>query len=134
MVTLTNVSDVVTVLVRDDAVFEQMKIDHPEILADLVTFKSNPNCTCRAKVFKHFSDKINADSTALDKYIKNKEELQKEIDKLYHARMQNSYSGKMITIPKNEQSWKDLGVQASSKAFRSFSVVDNGDTLTIYFI
>lgn len=134
MITLVNVSDAVTVLVRDDSVFEQMKTDHPEILADLVTFKSNPNCTCRAKVFKHFSDKIQATPTSLDKYVKNKEELQKEIDKLYQSRMQNSYSGKMITIQKNEEAWKELGLQASTKAFRSFSVVDNGETLTVYFI
>lgn len=134
MVTATNVSDVITVLVKDDPTFEEIKKDHPEILADLVTFKSNPNCACRAKVFKYFTDKVQADSKVLDKYIKDPKTLQEEIDKIYQARMQNSYSGKIFTIPNNEESWRDLGLQASTKAFRSFSVVNNGETLTVYFI
>lgn len=134
MVTAQNVSDVITILVKDDSVFEEIKKDHPEILADLVTFKSNPNCTCRAKVFKYFTDKIQADQSVLDKYIKNKEELQKEIDKLFQARMQNTYSGKVFTIQNNEDAWKELGLQAATKAFRSFAVVDKGETLKVYFI
>lgn len=134
MVTTANVGDVVSILLRTESIFEELKKDHPDILADLVTFKSNPNCSCRAKVFKYFTDKITENPSALDKYIVDKEELQKEVDKLYAARMQNSYSGKVVTIPNNEDSWKELGLQASTKAFRSFSVVNNGDTLTVYFI
>lgn len=135
MINAANLSDAVTILIKDDSVFEEFKKDFPEILADLVTFKNNPNCTCRAKVFKFFNEKFEKDQNLMNKYIKNPDNLKQELSKIAISRQANSYSGKVMVIPKGEESWKNFSAEINKgKVFRAFSVVEREGELAVYFL
>ena len=135
MINASNLSDAVTILIKDDSIFEEFKKDFPDILADLVTFKSNPNCSCRAKVFKFFNEKFEKDSNFINKYIKDSDSLQQELSKIVVSRQANNYSGKIMVIPKGEDSWKNLSNEISKgKVFRAFSVVEREGELAVYFL
>jgi hypothetical protein len=122
-------------LIKDDTTFNRLKNDFPEILADLTTFKSNPNCSCRGRVTKFFSDKLQQDSTLLNKYIYNEAELIEQLNQVEISRQQNNYSGRIITLPKNETSWQQLAQEINQgKFFRSFSVVERENELVVYFL
>jgi hypothetical protein len=134
MINVTNVGDAVTLLVKDNEVFEQLKKDFSPILADLITFKNNPNCTCRGKVFKFFTEEIKKDSQILDKYIKNTEEFKKQLLSIVEQRNSNNYSGRIIKIENTEEAWKSLTMNLLGKSFRTFSVIEKGDKLWVYLL
>lgn len=134
MINTTNVADAITLLVRDNDTFDLIKNDFPAILADLITFKSNPNCTCRSKVFKFFTEEVQKNSEVLNKYVKNQEEFAKEISKIVEQRNSNNYSGKVIKIENTEEAWKSLTQQLVGKAFRTFSVIEKEGQLWVYLL
>lgn len=49
-----NTNDVLTLLRRYDEFAELMKKRNPNILADIISYKLNPNCTCKAKILSFF--------------------------------------------------------------------------------
>lgn len=57
-------------------------------MADLTIFKSNPNCSCRGRVTKFFSDKLQQDPTLLNKYIYNEAELIEQLNQVEISRQQ----------------------------------------------
>lgn len=134
MINITNVGDAITLLVKDNEVFEQLKKDFSPILADLVTFKNNPNCTCRGKVFKFFTEEIQKDPEILNKYVKNSEEFKKELVKMVEQRNSNNYSGKVIRIENTDEAWRALTTQLIGKAFRTFSVIEKDNQLWVYLL
>lgn len=134
IITQANINDALPMLIADNAVFERLKNDHPAILADLVTFKSNPNCTCRGKVMKFFSDQLAASPGCLDKYITNTVDFEKTLALIFQKRMENNFSGRMVTVPKGEQAWKEFVNSLNGKTFRSFSVYEREDSVAVYFI
>ena len=134
MINIYNLNDSLAILIRDDSVFEQLKSDFPDILADLVTFKGNANCSCRGRVVKFFGDKLTQDANILEKYIKNPSALNEELQSLQVSRIANNYSGKVITIDKGEAAWQTFSQSIIGKVFRSFSVVEQKDSLEVYFL
>lgn len=134
IITQANLHDSLPMLMADDTVFERLKNDYPAILADLVTFKSNPNCTCRGKVMKFFSDQLQTTPGVLDKYVSNPADFEKTLSLILQKRMENNFSGKMLTVPKGEQAWKDFVSSLNGKTFRSFSVYEREDSVAVYFI
>lgn len=134
IITQANLHDSLPMLIADNATFEKVKNDHPAILADLVTFKSNPNCTCRGKVMKFFSDQIQANPGVLDKYISNPTEFENKLSLTTQKRMENNFSGRVLTVPKGEQAWKDFVGSLNGKTFRNFSVYEREDSVVVYFI
>lgn len=130
----SNFSDAIPILVRDDSVFEQMKTDFPDILADLVTFKNNPNCSCRGRVIKFFGDQLNQSPDILDKYVKDADALNQELQTIVSSRIANTYTGKMFIIPKGEESWQNFAATLVGKIFRGFSVVERDSSLVVYFL
>jgi hypothetical protein len=134
MINTTNVADAITLLVRENDTFDLIKNDFPLILADLITFKSNPNCTCRSKVFKFFTDEVQKNPDVLNKYVKNEEEFKKELLKIVEQRNSNNYSGKIIKIENTEEAWKNLTAQLVGKAFRTFSVIEKDGQLWVYLL
>lgn len=134
MINVTNLSDAMTLLIRDDEVFELLKTDFPAILADLITFKSNPNCTCRSRVFKFFSDELQKDPNILNKYVKNPDNLSKDLENMMQQRNNNNYSGKVFRIENTDEAWKNLTNQLVGKAFRTFSVVEKNGQLWVYLL
>jgi hypothetical protein len=134
MINVTNLSDAMTLLIKDDEVFESLKTDFPAILADLITFKSNPNCTCRSRVFKFFSDELQKDPNILNKYVKTPESLSKDLENMMQQRNNNNYSGKIFKIENTDEAWKNLTNQLVGKAFRTFSVVEKDGQLWVYLL
>jgi hypothetical protein len=134
MINTANLVDALPIMVKDESVFEALKTDFPDILADLVTFKSNPNCTCRGRVFKFFTEKLEQNPEALNKYVKDAAALTAELETIGRQRTLNNYSGKVFTIVNSEPAWEEFSKTLAGKMFRSFSVVDKGDNLKVYFV
>jgi hypothetical protein len=134
MINTTNLVDALPIMVKDDSVFEALKTDFPDILADLVTFKSNPNCTCRGRVFKFFTEKLEQNPEALNKYVKDAAVLTVELDTIKNQRTLNNYSGKVFTIGNTEAAWDEFSKSLVGKMFRSFAIVEKDGSLRVYFI
>lgn len=130
-----NISDVLTILIKNNEIFNVLQLDFPDILADLVSFKNNPNCSCKNRLVKYFSDLLVQNEQILDKYIQDPEYVLAELRSIQTIRYNNNYSGKIITIPNNESSWRNLSIDINSgKFFRAFSVIDKGEELVVYFL
>jgi hypothetical protein len=134
IINLSNFNDALPIIVRDDDTFEKLKTDFPDILADLVTFKSNPNCSCRGRVMKFFGDQLNQNPDLLDKYVKDANVLNQEIQTIISSRIANTYTGKVFIIPKGEDSWQNFSATLVGKMFRGFSVVERDSSLVVYFL
>lgn len=135
MITLSNLQDSIQFLIKDDNTFNRLQADFPDILADLVSFKNNPNCSCRSRVVKFFGDKLQQDPSLLNKYIYDHVGLHNAISIAQQMRQINNYSGKIITIPKTEEAWKNLSIDINNgKMFRGFSVVEKEDSIVVYFL
>jgi len=134
MINTTNLADALPIMVKDDGVFESLKTDFPDILADLITFKSNPNCTCRGRVFKFFTEKLEQQPDILNKYVKDAAALTAELDIIKNQRMLNNYTGKVFTVVNTDAAWEDFSKSLAGKMFRSFAIVDKGDNLKVYFV
>jgi len=134
MINLSNVADSVSILIRDNSTFERLKTDFPDILADLVTFKDNPNCSCRGRVFKFFTDKVEQTPDILNKYIFDPEFLSRELHLINNQRAENNYAGKVMSVEKTEQAWRDFTNSLTGKTFRSFSVAERENSVMVYFL
>jgi hypothetical protein len=134
MINTTNLVDALPIMVKDDSVFESLKTDFPDILADLVTFKSNPNCTCRGRVFKFFTEKLEQNPESLNKYVKDAAVLTAELDTIKNQRTLNNYSGKVFTVSNTDAAWEEFSRNLAGKMFRSFAVVEKDGNLKVYFV
>jgi hypothetical protein len=134
MINTNNVADVIPMLIQDSETFEKLKSDFPNILADLVTFKDNPNCSCRGRVFKFFTEYLETNPGSLDKYIKDASEVTLKLQSLSEERVNNNYAGKMFVIGKDEEAWKSFAATLPGKMFRMFSVTERDDSVAVYFL
>ena len=136
MIDVSNLNDALPILMKDDATFESLKTDFPDILADLVTFRTNPNCSCRGRVVKFFTTKLEESPGLLNKYIKEPVSMNAELQKIKTQRIDNNYSGKVLTVAKGDEAWKAFAQEMVSggKYFRAFSIVEDGDSLKVYFL
>lgn len=134
MINNSNVGDAVSILLKDEEIFEKLKADFPDILADLLTFRNNPSCSCRGRVVKFFAGELQKNPDALDKYIKDKDGLNKTLSTLTQQRASSNYSGKLIKIENTEEAWKNLSTELTGKMFRAFSVLEKDNQLWVYII
>ena len=134
MINLSNVADSVSILIKDNSTFERLKTDFPDILADLVTFKDNPNCSCRGRVFKFFTEKVEQTPDILNKYIYDPEVLSRELQLINNQRLENNYAGKIMSVEKTEQAWRDFTNSLAGKTFRNFSVAERETSVMVYFL
>jgi hypothetical protein len=121
-----------------DPSFELLKDRYPDILADLVSAKSNANCSCRGRVVSYINQKYQIDSekTFLNEIFSNetiKLEAEKQIVET-QARIANNFAGKIITVMKKDDYWKDFHLSTLRGSYRAFSVVDKGDSVDVYFL
>jgi hypothetical protein len=134
MINPNNLSDVLPMLIKDDNIFEAFKTNFPEILADLVTFKSNPNCSCKGRVIKFFSDKLEQDPNILNSYVVDPVAINRGLQDAHQQRIMNNYSGRVFEIGKTEQDWLVFSQSLIGKMFRGFTVVERADTVAVYFL
>jgi hypothetical protein len=134
MINKNNVADILPILIKNDETFNRLKNDFPSILADLVTFKDNPNCSCRGRVFKFFSEQLEINPTVLDQYIKDTNEITLKLQSLNEERANNNYAGKVFVIDKGEEAWATFAGTLPGKMFRMFSVAERDDKVVVYFL
>ena len=145
-----NIAPYLDILVKNEKIFEALKNKYPEILADLTSAKFNPTCSCRGRVATHLNkkyeegdkdfidfllnmDELKEQKAVIDKIIKDNEEKlkAKAIDVSKDTSVSNIYQ-----VPKGPKAWEDFNKFVNEKGitFRSFSVVDKGEFLEIYFL
>lgn len=134
MINTNNVTDVLPLLIKDDETFSRLTSDFPSILADLVTFKDNPNCTCRGRVFKFFGEYLEKNPGSLDQYVKDADEITLKLQSLNEERTNNNYAGRVFVIDKGEESWAAFAGTLPGKMFRMFSVSERDDKVVVYFL
>lgn len=139
------------VIIHDDFVFDQIKKKYPELEIDLVSSKENPNCECKNRVINYLTIKLNIsdDKVFLESLIEDQrlKTLRTTADKNWEfmigeeAIRTTQYSAeyavadKIYRVDKNDQAWKDFVIKIrASLIFQSFSVVDKGDYIEVYFL
>lgn len=134
MIPIDQLGDALSFIVKDEVSFNQLQTDFPEILADIVTFKNNPNCSCKGRVVKFFTEQLEKDPLVMNKYVKDPNALKTEMDRIRAERQSNNYAGKMFVIPKGEESWRSFSATLPGKMFRMFSVVERENEVVVYFL
>jgi hypothetical protein len=134
MINNNNLADVFPMLMKDNETFLRLTNDFPSMLADLVTFKDNPNCTCRGRVFKFFSEHLEKNPGSLDQYVKDADEITLKLQLLNEERANNNYAGKVFLIDKGEEAWATFAATLPGKMFRMFSVTEIDDKVSVYFL
>jgi hypothetical protein len=134
MIYTNNVVDVFPILMKDNETFLRLTNDFPSMLADLVTFKDNPNCSCRGRVFKFFTEHLEANPGSLDQYVKDPVEINVKLQSLSDERANNNYAGKVFLIDKGEEAWAAFAGTLPGKMFRMFSVAERDDKVVVYFL
>jgi hypothetical protein len=130
-----NLANVINTILQNKDAFEEIKTDFPEILADLTTFRENPNCSCRGRVTKFFNDKIvEGNESIFDKYVDNRPDLIKDINSASSLHSEKILSGKIIKVGKSEEDWASLWKATTGKVFRSFAVLEKEDAIHVYFL
>lgn len=130
-----NLGNIINRIIQHNDAFFEMSADFPSIAADLLTFKNNPNCSCKNKVIKFISAKIDAgDKDILNKYFINRENLKNAIETMSNNYEQKILSGKILTIDNTQEAWAALWQESTTKIYKSFSVVEKNDKLHVYFL
>jgi hypothetical protein len=131
----------VQALVNTNDTFEALKNRYTETLADLVSFKNNPNCSCKARVNAFIAKKymeIPEEKAFIDELIKNPDVVRSydTLSKLPPSRPGNirNLSGQIFKVPKGDEGWAALSRDIAGAMFRSFNVVDRGDYSEVYFL
>jgi hypothetical protein len=132
-------------LIEIPEIFDSLKRKYPEIEVDLISWKDNPNCTCGQRVNNFFIEKysIEEDKIFLD-HLMNSEQVKLKTEEItkeqIHSQIPPSmtdYRGRVFTVGLKEEDWLNFWntrVVEDRAAYRSFSVVNNGNELKVYFL
>ena len=118
----------------DDEIWEKIKADFPDQLADLVSWKENPNCQCGQRLYQFFNNLLGVHVTALDKYVVDVNKFNSEIVNQQKIEQQNLLAGQIIVIEKGEHAFQELFRSLEGKQFAMFSAVEREDTVAFYFL
>jgi hypothetical protein len=137
VITPNNIYAYIFSALNDDSSFGLLKDRYPDILADLVSAKSNANCSCRGRVVSYIIEKykISDEKIFLDQIFSN-EKTQAAAIKMLEDQKQStlhSLSGKIITLVKKDNYWKEF-YDSNRGNWRAFSIVDKGDSVDVYFL
>jgi hypothetical protein len=144
-----NIAPYLDILVKNEKIFEALKNKYPDILADLTSSKFNPTCSCRGRVAAHLNKKYTESDKDFIDFLLNLEEIKPEKQKIDELIKQNeesksknsesfrdNSSAHIYEVPKGPKGWEDFNkfVMEKGIVFRSFSVLDKGDHLEVYFL
>lgn len=139
------------ILLKNDVFFDSIKEKFPEIFADLISSRNNPNCYCKTKVKIYLQARLSREADYFNNLI-NIDEIKKLIEQNAeeikspkprrnqmekHMQMiQQSRGGRVFEIGKTEEDWKALVKKLNSENvfFKSFSILEKPDKLVVYFI
>ena len=151
---LLNSNAFFTILIKNDTFFNALKDKFPEIFADLISSKNNPNCSCKNKVKAYLAGKLESESEFFNNLINNepiknlietnKQEIvnsqtlnpMEQHMKMMRENMFKNSGGSVFEIGKTQEDWKNLckTLEEQKILFKSFSVVEKEDKLIVYFI
>lgn len=103
------------------------------IYADIESFSSNPNCSCKNKIKNYVSSHKEEMANIINDFFRDKEEnaLENFIKKIENNLPVN-LSGKILkTTIKN---WESFCASMEKNNFRSFSVTKEGEDLYVFFL
>lgn len=127
-----NLLFIIRKIIDNDFLFKKLRKEFPPIVGDLVSFKYNPNCSCRSKVSKYFENKIKENKNILDDYVGEIQGLEQELKEIENNK-EKILSGKILTTKKD--SWETFCKSLEGKYYRSFSIIDKGNNeLKVYFL
>jgi hypothetical protein len=139
---------------KNDTFFNSLKDKYPEILADLTSSRTNPNCSCKNRVRSHLLSKLIVDQNYFNDLLNNPEikkileEKNNEIKntqfkdpmeehmRIMRESMFRNSGGKVFEIGKTEEDWKNLckRLEMEKISFKSFSVIEKETKLVVYFV
>ena len=134
IVNYENVHPALQYFKSDDATWERIKKDFPDQLADLVSWKENPNCQCGQRLLKFFNELLNVYPSALDKYVLDENKFNSALVKQIESQRNNLLAGKIIEVDKGEAAWHKLFESLEGKQFMAFSAVEREDKVVVYFL
>jgi len=144
-----NIAPYLDILVKNEKIFEALKNKYPDILADLTSSKFNPTCSCRGRVSNYINKKYTEGDKDFIDFLLNMEEIKDQkiaMDKLIkeseEKMKQRAQDAKDISVsniyqvPKGAKGWEDFNKFVTEKGipFRSFSILDKGEFLEVYFL
>ena len=126
-----NLLFIIRKIVDNDVLFKKLRKEFPPIVGDLVSFKYNPNCSCKSKVLNYFENKIKENKNLLDDYVSGVDGLEMQLQEI-ESNKEKIIAGKIFTIPK--KSWEEFVKSIEGKYYRSFSMVEKNEELKLYFL
>ncbi|NBW58104.1 hypothetical protein EBR43_10075 [bacterium] len=108
----------------------------PSIYADVESFKTNPNCTCRNKIESFVNSNRDSAHTFLDKWYNENENLKINLTEIISKYIVTNVAGKIYRIPRTDDAFAELQKKMVEErwAFRAFNIITEDDGLAIYFL
>lgn len=134
-------TDQARAMIEMDIFFDILKTKYPEILDDMLSWKTNYNCGCGKRFVDFLNQKYinNEDKIFLDSILSNqdfkkkKDEITQKNLEAYNKRL---FHGKIIKVDKTEQSWENLSQELArlNPIYRAVFVLDRGENLEVRFL
>jgi len=130
------------VFIKNEEVFNQLIKKYPELEIDLISARQNDNCSCHFKVrafleIKYFLDKFYLDDLFFKEnlfieYARYDQELEA---KKQEQVIKNQNFKKIHIINNDQKSWEEFQEFVKNNiTFKSFSIIQDGENLRIYFL
>ena len=113
-----------------DEIWNKIKEDYPSQLADLTSWKENPDCACGGRITKFFSER----PVELEKYIDDAAKFDQFMSQARQHQQDNLLAGTIVEIEKGDEAFAEFFQTLSGKQFQMFSVVEREDKVAIYFL
>lgn len=142
MIKVEDVAKYLDALVKNDEVFESLKNRYPEILADIVSSRENPNCGCRSRTANHITKKYieNEQEKAYIESLLSRQDVidhSEQIEKQIQENVaKHTYPKSKYILSKGDDSWNAFAnwMKTNNIQFKSFSVVEKENHLEVYVI
>jgi hypothetical protein len=106
----------------------------PKIFADIESFSTNSNCSCRSKIEVYINENKDNCFIFLNDFIKN-HNLDIDFTYIESKYKVTNYSGKIITVKKNQWELFVTNLQRERALFRTISIVPlTPDSIEVYFL
>lgn len=134
-----------TVLLKNNYFFHTLEHKYPEILADLVSSRDNPNCSCKNRVKNYLISKADIDASFFETLLSN-HEIRTILNSNNFIINENPSQGipphlrhgqsKIYRIAKDDNSWNMLAqrIRLENPFFKSFYVSERENQLVVYVI
>ena len=134
LVNYENIHPALIYFKSDDEIWERIKKDFPDQLADLVSWKENPNCQCGQRLLKFFNELLQVHPSALDKYVLDENKFNSALVQQVADQQERLMAGKIVEVDKGADAWHKLFQSLEGKQFMAFSAVEREDKVVVYFL